>query len=111
MSLITLACGCATVGPGGGLPAPEGKRRQRITEQADLAGALSKLQARVLEVLPGKLMSRDNLASMELDNICDCEFPAVFGSNPTALEAVAPDYLMPAATRSRYSGLRAQGGR
>ena len=28
-----------------------------------------------------------------------------------ALEAVAPAYLTPAATRSRYSGLRAQGGR
>ena len=76
-----------------------------------LGPALSKLQARVLELLPGKLMSRDNLASMALDSVCDCEFPAVFGSSPTALEAVAPDYLAPAATRSRYSGLRAQGGR
>jgi uncharacterized protein YbjT (DUF2867 family) len=76
-----------------------------------LGPSLSKLQARVLELLPGKLMSRDNLASMELDSVCDCDFPAVFGSNPTALEAVAPDYLTPAATRSRYSGLRAQGGR
>ena len=76
-----------------------------------LGPALSKLQARVLELLPGKLMSSDNLASMELDSVCDCDFPAVFGSSPTALEAVAPDYLTPAATRSRYSGLRAQGGR
>jgi len=76
-----------------------------------LGPALSKLQAGVLELLPGKLMSRDNLASMALDSVCDCEFPAVFGSSPTALEAVAPDYLAPAATRSRYSGLRAQGGR
>lgn len=76
-----------------------------------LGPALAKLQARVLELLPGKLMSRDNLASMELDSVCDCDFPAVFGSKPTALEAVAPDYLTPAATRSRYSGLRAQGGR
>jgi uncharacterized protein YbjT (DUF2867 family) len=76
-----------------------------------LGPSLSKLQARVLELLPGKLMSRDNLASIELDSVCDCDFPAVFGSNPTALEAVAPDYLTPAATRSRYSGLRAQGGR
>jgi uncharacterized protein YbjT (DUF2867 family) len=76
-----------------------------------LGPALSKLQARILELLPGKLMSRDNLASMELDSVCDCDFPAVFASKPTALEAVAPDYLTPAATRSRYSGLRAQGGR
>jgi NADH dehydrogenase len=76
-----------------------------------LGSALAKLQARVLELLPGKLMSRDNLASMELDSVCDCDFPAVFESKPTALEAVAPDYLTPVATRSRYSGLRAQGGR
>jgi uncharacterized protein YbjT (DUF2867 family) len=76
-----------------------------------LGPSLSKLQARVLELLPGKLMSRDNLASMELDSVCDCDFPAVFGSGPTALDAVAPYYLTPAATRSRYSGLRAQGGR
>jgi len=76
-----------------------------------LGPALSKLQARVLELLPGKLMSRDNLASMQLDSVCDCDFPTVFASKPTALEAVAPDYLTPAATRSRYSGLRALGGR
>jgi len=76
-----------------------------------LGPALSKVQARVLELLPGKLLSRDNLASMELDNVCDCDFPAVFGFNPTALEAVAPAYLTPAATRSRYSSLRAHGGR
>jgi NADH dehydrogenase len=48
---------------------------------------------------------------MELDSVCGCDFPAIFGGNPTALEAVAPEYLTPAATRSRYSGLRAQGGR
>jgi NADH dehydrogenase len=76
-----------------------------------LGPALSKLQARVLELLPGKLMSRDNLASMELDNVCHCEFPAVFGSKPTALEAVAPSYLAPMAARNRYLVLRARHGR
>jgi NADH dehydrogenase len=76
-----------------------------------LGPALAKLQASVLERLPGKLMSRDNLASMELDNVCHCDFPALFGSSPTALEAVAPTYLAPDATRDRYADLRAQRGR
>lgn len=76
-----------------------------------LGPALSKLQASVLELLPGKLMSRDNLASMAVDNVCHCDFPAVFASSPTPLEAVAPSYLSPAAARSRYSVLRAHRGR
>jgi uncharacterized protein YbjT (DUF2867 family) len=75
-----------------------------------LGATLGSLQARVLEMLPGKLMSRDNLASMQLPSVCDCDFPAIFQSKPTALEAVAPEYLGPAAMRSRYSGLRAQVG-
>ena len=78
---------------------------------APLGATLGRLQARVLEMLPGKLMSRDNLASMQLPSVCACEFPALFQAKPTALEAVAPGYLGPAAARSRYSGLRMQVGR
>jgi len=62
-------------------------------------------------MLPGKLMSRDNLASMERDSVCDCPFPPVFGVTPTALEAVAPTYLSPAAAKSRYDDYRAHSGR
>ncbi|MEP7180925.1 MAG: complex I NDUFA9 subunit family protein [Betaproteobacteria bacterium] len=76
-----------------------------------LGRGLGKLQALALEMLPGKLMSRDNLASMEVDSVCGCEFPALFGVTPTALEAVAPEYLSPAAAKSRYDGYRTQGGR
>jgi uncharacterized protein YbjT (DUF2867 family) len=76
-----------------------------------LGAALGTLQAGVLELLPGKLMSRDNLASMRVDSVCDGGFPAVFGMQPTALEAIAPTYLAPAARRDRFSGLRAQVGR
>jgi len=76
-----------------------------------LGAGLSKLQATVLEMLPGRLMSRDNLASMSIDNVCDCPFPAIFGIRPTALEAVAPEYLAPAAMRSHYAAYRAGSGR
>ena len=75
-----------------------------------LGARLSRLQARILEILPGKLMTRDNLASMTRDSVCDCEYPVVFGGAPTALEAIAPSYLAPVKL-SRYSRLRAQGGR
>jgi uncharacterized protein YbjT (DUF2867 family) len=76
-----------------------------------LGRGLSRLQARVLEWLPGPLMSRDNLASMERDNVCDGGFPAKFGFAPTALEAVAPGYLATDAVKSRYDEFRSQSGR
>ena len=79
-----------------------------IVELPDWAG---RLQARLLEFVPGTPMSRDNLKSMEVDSVCNCDFPAVFGIAPTALAAVAPTYLGPAAARSAYDAYRSQGGR
>jgi NADH dehydrogenase len=76
-----------------------------------LGPTLSKLQARVLEIAPGKLMTRDNLASMSVPNVCSAPFPAVFGIEPVALEAIAPEYLAPTAIHSRYEAYRAQSGR
>jgi len=72
-----------------------------------LGPRLSLLQARVLEIAPGKLMTRDNLKSMSRDNVCDGEYPKIFGGAPTALEAVAPSYLAPIPARTRYAKLRA----
>ncbi|HEY7944825.1 MAG TPA: complex I NDUFA9 subunit family protein [Casimicrobiaceae bacterium] len=67
-----------------------------------LGPGLSTLQARVLECLPGKLMSRDNLASMQRDSVCNCAYPSLLGGPPNALEAIAPEYLAPAAQTNRY---------
>ena len=76
-----------------------------------LGPTLANLQARVLEMLPGSLMSRDNVASMQKDSVCDRPYPAPFGGAPTALEAIAPQYLAPGAIRSHFDEFRAQSGR
>jgi len=76
-----------------------------------LGPRLGRLQARFLELVPGTPMSRDNLASMRVDSVCGGPFPAVFGIVPTALAAIAPMYLGPAASRSRYDAYRSQVGR
>lgn len=76
-----------------------------------LPPALALLQAAVLEHLPGRLMSRDNVRSMSVDNVCGCAFPAVFGFRPMALEAVAPSYLGGSAAGARYDFMRGRAGR
>jgi NADH dehydrogenase len=76
-----------------------------------LGPGLSRLQATLLEHLPGKVMSRDNLASMTLDGVCGCPFPEVFGIVPSSVEAMAPQYLAPGSLRSPYDDYRAHAGR
>jgi uncharacterized protein YbjT (DUF2867 family) len=65
---------------------------------------LASLQAFVMEKLPGKLITRDNLRSMQVPNVCSGGFP--FGIQPQALEAAAPAYLSPGGPRERYPLLR-----
>jgi NADH dehydrogenase len=76
-----------------------------------LPGPIAYVQAWVMECLPGKLMSRDNLLSMQSDNICGCDFPAELSVTPTALEVIAPQYLSPASINSRFNRYRSQTGR
>ncbi|HSO07836.1 MAG TPA: complex I NDUFA9 subunit family protein [Pelomicrobium sp.] len=72
---------------------------------------LSYLQARMMEFSPIKVMTRDNYYSMKIDSVCHGDFPAVFGFEPTALEAVAPEYLGGQTPRSRYKEFRDRAGR
>jgi NADH dehydrogenase len=76
-----------------------------------LPGPLASVQAFVLEHLPGKLMTRDNLRSMSVDNVCASDFPAVFGFEPASLEAVAAQYLAGTSSRGRYNQYRHSAGR
>ena len=83
----------------------------RKTRVLALPEPLARMQAFVLEHLPGKLMSRDNLRSMSVDNVCAQPFPEVFGFQPSPLEAVVPEYLVGTAARARYPLYRHNAGR
>lgn len=76
-----------------------------------LGPMLASLQARVMEWLPGPLLTRDNLLSMQRDNVCDCAFPSRFRVTPSPIEAIAPGWLAQASRSSRFDSYRAQSGR
>ena len=77
---------------------------QRRRTIIGLGPRLSMLQARMLELLPVPLMTRDNLRSMQVPNVCAGAFP--FGIEPAALETLAPSWLAPVGPRQRYPDLR-----
>lgn len=58
-----------------------------------LPPALSYLQALLLEFVPGGPMTRDNVRSMSVPNVCPAGCTLPFGLTATPLEAVAPGYL------------------
>jgi uncharacterized protein YbjT (DUF2867 family) len=87
------------------------KIQGRHTRIVGLPDALGSLQAFILEHLPGKLLTRDNLRSMRVDNVCAGPFPPVFGFKPATLESVVPAYLAAGAARARYSRYRHYAGR
>jgi NADH dehydrogenase len=80
-------------------------RRRLITGMPD---ALSYFQAWMLEHLPGKLMTRDNLRSMSVDNVCSGRMPgAICPLEPASVEAVIPEYMGPQSIGERYARYRA----
>lgn len=79
--------------------AASGRRRLIV----GLPDGIAWLQAWLMEWLPVKLLTRDNLLSMRVPSVCDCAFP--FGIQPVALTAAAA-WLAPAATRERFDQLR-----
>jgi len=84
-----------------------GKRRTIVA----LPPALATMQALVFEHLPGRLITRDNLASMKVDNVCADPWPPQLGFQPSTLEAVAAEYLASEAMRGRYQRFRNFAGR
>jgi len=73
-----------------------------------LPDALAKLQAAILEVLPGKLMTRDNLLSMSVPSVCTGRAPPFCSFEPSAIEAVISEYMGPESIGARYARYRAE---
>jgi len=69
------------------------------------------LQAFLFERLPGKLITRDNLRSLSVDNVCAGAFPQFFEFMPASIEAVVPLYLEGRNARARYNFFRYRAGR
>ena len=65
-------------------------RRRLVLGMPD---SLSRLQALVMERLPGKLFTRDNYRSMQMDSVCGGDDFAALGITPKALEDVMTPLL------------------
>jgi NADH dehydrogenase len=74
-----------------------------------LNDTLSRLQARVMERLPGRPFTMDNYLSLQLDSVCSDSGLAKLGIEPRAVEDIVPLYLGPVSQRRRYSQLRRLG--
>lgn len=72
---------------------------------------LSYLQAYALEFSPVKLMTRDNIKSMEVDSVTSQAFPSMFNVVPSSLEAIVPEYLADDTPRHAYLQFRSNAGR
>ena len=80
-----------------------------------LPAGLARLQARLMELLPGEpLLSRDNLDSMKVNNVASKQpyVPAPeLGIHPASLEVEAAVYLSGVSAQRRFSRFRARAHR
>lgn len=72
---------------------------------------LSLAQAYLMELLPIKLMSRDNVRSMQIDSVVSMPIAPELDIRLTALDVVVPDYLLNTSSRKAYDGFRSAAGR
>lgn len=84
-----------------------GKQRPII----GLNDTFSMMQGFMLELMPIKLMTRDNIRSMQVDSIAAQPIAPELGVNPTSLDAVVPEYLLNTSPRAAYDEFRSAAGR
>ena len=81
------------------------------TRVLPLGDTLSKLQARMLEWVPGKPFTRDNYQSLQVDGVCEHNGFAEFAIRPTSIETIVPTYIGHHGKMDVYQDLRRAAGR
>ncbi len=83
----------------------------RNTAVTGLPDFLSRLQAMMLGMFPGKPFSLDNYYSLKVDSVCKDNALPKLGITPRSLESVVPTYLGDASMRAQYFQFRASARR
>ncbi|MDH5408791.1 MAG: complex I NDUFA9 subunit family protein [Gammaproteobacteria bacterium] len=71
-----------------------------------LPPVLSKLQALIMDFVPGKPFSRDNYRSLQVDSVCKGKFPEIFQLTPSSIEEIVPQYLVNRCERGKFQDYR-----
>ncbi len=77
----------------------------------ELPDSLSRLQARIMDFVPGKPFSMDNYRSLRVNNICDENGLEALGITPQSVENIVPRYLTKQEVRRRLDSYRRSAGR
>lgn len=72
----------------------------------ELNDALSRLQAKVLGLLPGRPFTMDNYRSMQMDSVCGNDGLDRFGITPTDVDVIVPYVLGGMTPKQRLDALR-----
>lgn len=72
---------------------------------------VARLQAAIMDFVPGKPFSTDNYRSLTVDGVCSRNGFVRLGIQPHGIRAVAPRYLGLEGGRSAYSGFRSRARR
>lgn len=75
-----------------------------------LPGFMTSSLAAVMQFVPTKPLTPDNVKSMSLANVSDAPFPAFAGASASPLERVAPSYLGRAAVIDTHAASREKAG-
>lgn len=73
-----------------------------------LPDGISRLQASVMDFVPGKPFSTDNYRSLQVDNVTRDNALPRLGIRPASIDAIVPDYLVESSRQRRLRRARAE---